>query len=474
MTDERRSPRKATVTLAIATAALAAVIFIVDTVTVLDIAIATLYVVVVLIAARFCKPRGVVLVGLGCMGLSIISWALAPPDHPTAETLINECISMASIGLVTTLALHAQQTVSTLRNQASLLDLTHDPIFSRDMDGKILYWNRGAEELYGFKGAEALGAVAHTLLQTTFVTPVEQIVAKLLREGRWEGELVNRKVDGTPVVVTSRWSLQSDNAGQPALILETNNDISQRKRMEDALQQAQSDLARLNRVLVVGEMTASIAHEVNQPLAAVITNANAGLRWLDAHPPVLEEVRQALTRIEKDGSRAGEVVSRVRGLVKKVPPRIERWDLNEAVGEVVALTRQELLRNGVVLRNALSSDVSLVMGDRVQLQQVLLNLIMNASDAMSTTSDRPKMVEIRGQITESGEALIIVEDNGTGLDPKIAEHIFEPFFTTKPTGMGMGLSICRSIIEAHGGRLWASPHSPHGTSFQFTVPTAEW
>ena len=302
----RRSPRKATVTLAIATAALAAVIFIVDTVTVLDIAIATLYVVVVLIAARFCKPRGVVLVGLGCMGLSIISWALAPPDHPTAETLINECISVASIGLVTALALHAQQTVSTLRNQASLLDLTHDPIFSRDMDGKILYWNRGAEELYGFKGAEALGAVAHTLLQTTFVTPVEQIVAKLLREGRWEGELVNRKVDGTPVVVTSRWSLQSDNAGQPALILETNNDISQRKRMEDALQQAQSDLARLNRVLVVGEMTASIAHEVNQPLAAVITNANAGLRWLDAHPPVLEEVRQALTRIEKDGSRAGE------------------------------------------------------------------------------------------------------------------------------------------------------------------------
>ncbi|WP_175108579.1 PAS domain S-box protein, partial [Pararobbsia alpina] len=248
------------------------------------------YVVVVLIAARICKSRGVVLVGLSCIGLSVISWALAPPNHPTTETLINECISIASIGLVTALALHAQQTVSTLRNQASLLDLTHDPIFSRDMDGKILYWNRGAEELYGFKGAQALGAIAHTLLQTTFVTPVEQIMAKLLREGRWEGELVNRKVDGTPVVVTSRWSLQNDHAGQPALILESNNDISERKRMEDALQQAQSALARLNRVLVVGEMTASIAHEVNQPLAAVITNADAGLRWLDAHPPNLEEV----------------------------------------------------------------------------------------------------------------------------------------------------------------------------------------
>ncbi|MFL9922435.1 PAS domain S-box protein [Paraburkholderia fungorum] len=319
-------------------------IFIVDTATVLDIAVATLYVVVVLIAARFCKPRSVVLVGLGCVALTILSWVLAPPARPSAETLINECISIVTIGLVTALALHAQQTVSTLRNQANLLDLTHDPIFSRDMDGKILYWNRGAEELYGFKGAEALGAVAHTLLQTTFVMPLEQIMTSLLREDRWEGELVNRKTDGTPVVVTSRWSLQRDIAGKPALILETNIDISERKRLEDSLQQAQSDLARLNRVLVVGEMTASIAHEVNQPISAVVTNAHAGLRWLDAQPPALEEVRQALTRIEKDGSRAGEVVSRVRGLVKKVPPRIERWDLNEAV----ALTRTELLRNGVV------------------------------------------------------------------------------------------------------------------------------
>jgi two-component system sensor kinase FixL len=341
MRDERRSPRKTTFTLAVATAALAAVIFIADIVTTLDIAIAiaTLYVVVVLLAARFCRPRGVVLVRLGCVGLTIVSSAIAPPIHQTAETFMNDCISVASIGLVTTMALHAQQTVSTLRNQANLLDLTHDPIFSRDMEGKILYWNRGAKELYGFKRAEALGAVAHTLLQTTFVTPIEQIMARLLREGRWEGELVNRKADGTPVVVTTRWSLQRDNAGQPALILETNNDISVRKRMEDALQQAQSDLARLNRVLVVGEMTASIAHEVNQPIAAVVTNAVAGLRWLDAKPPVLEEVRQALTRIESDGSRAGEVVSRVRELVKKVPPRIERWDLNEAVGEAMALTR---------------------------------------------------------------------------------------------------------------------------------------
>ncbi|MFM0628644.1 sensor histidine kinase [Paraburkholderia xenovorans] len=471
MTDERRSPRKTTVTLTVATAALAAVIFIADTATVLDIAVATLYVVVVLIAARFCKPRSVVLVGLGCVALTILSWALAPPARPSVETLINEFISIVTIGLATALALHAQQTVSTLRNQANLLDLTHDPIFSRDMDGKILYWNRGAEALYGFKSAEALGAVAPTLLQTTFVTPLEQIMTRLLREGRWEGELINRKADGTSVVVTSRWSLQRDNAAQPALILETNIDISERKRMEEALQQAQADLARLNRVLVVGEMTASIAHEVNQPIAAVVTSANAGLRWLDARPPVLEEVRQALTRIEKDGNRAREVVSRVRALVKKVPPRIEHWDLNEAVGEVVALTRPELLRNGVGLRNDLSDDVRLVKGDRVQLQQVLMNLIVNAIEAMTGVQGRPRELTISTTRADPDTAMVEVRDTGTGIDPGHLNRLFQSFYTTKAEGMGMGLAISRSIVETHGGRLEAAPNEPHGAVFRFTLPT---
>jgi two-component system sensor kinase FixL len=473
MPDERRSPRKTTVALAVATAALAAVIFIADIVVVLDIAVATLYVVVVLIAARFCKPRSVVLVGLGCVALTILSWALAPPARPNAEALINECISIVTIGLVTVLAFRAQHAASTLRSQASLLDLTHDPIFSRDMDGKILYWNHGAEELYGFRRAEAIGAVAHTLLQTTFVTPIEQIMARLLREDRWEGELVNRKTDGTTVVVTSRWSLQRDNAGQPALILETNIDISDRKRMEEALQQAQADLARLNRVLVVGEMTASIAHEVNQPIAAVITQANAGLRWLDAQPPALKDVRQALMRIVKDGNLAREVVSRVRALVKKVPPRIERWDLNEAVGEVVALTRPELLRNGVVLRNDLSDDVRLVKGDRVQLQQVLMNLIVNAIEAMTGVHDRPRELTISTARADPDTVMAEVRDTGTGLDLGHLDRLFQSFYTTKAEGMGMGLAISRTILEAHGGRLEAVPNEPHGAVFRFTLPTKE-
>ncbi|CAB3769993.1 Adaptive-response sensory-kinase SasA [Paraburkholderia solisilvae] len=457
--------------LAIATAALAAVIFTIDTIVVLDIAVATLYVVVVLSAARFCKPRGLVLVGVGCVGLSIISWALVPPTHPTAETIINECISMASIGLVTALALHAQKAVSTLRNQASLLDLSHDPVFSRRMDGKILYWNRGAEVLYGFKRAEALGAVAHTLLQTTFVTPIEQIMSTLLREGHWEGELINRKADGTSVVVTTRWSLQRDNAGQPSLILETSNDVSERKRMEDALQQARSDLARLNRVLVAGEMTASIAHEVNQPIAAVVTNAHAGLRWLNAQPPTLEEVRQALTRIAEDGRRAGEVVSRVRALFRKVPPRIERWDLNESIGEAATLTRPELLRNGVVLRRDFSDGVLLVKGDRVQVQQVLINLIVNAVESMNEVHDRPRELTIRTAKVDSGIATIEARDTGAGFEPAHLDRLFQPFYTTKAEGIGLGLAISRSIVEAHGGRLEAAPNKPHGAIFRFTLPT---
>jgi len=229
----------------------------------------------------------------------------------------------------------------------------------------------------------------------------------------------------------------------------------------------------MNRVLVVGEMTASIAHEVNQPIAAVVTSANAGLRWLDTQPPALEEVRQALTRIEKDGNRAREVVSRVRALVKKVPPRIERWDLNEAVGEVVALTRPELLRNGVVLRNDLSDDVRLVKGDRVQLQQVLMNLIVNAIEAMTGVHGRPRELTISTASADPDTAVVEVRDTGTGLDPGHFNRLFQSFYTTKPEGMGMGLAISRSIVEAHGGRLEAVPNEPHGAVFRFTLPTRE-
>ena len=263
-----------------------------------------------------------------------------------------------------------------LREQAGLLDLTHDTIFVRDMNDVITYWNRGAEERYGWPREQALGKTSHQLMQTIFPAPLEEITAELRRAGRWEGELVHTKRDGTQVIVASRWSLQRDERGRPVATLETNNDITERKRMQEALDDAQANLARVNRAILLGEMTASIAHEVNQPIAAVVTGAGAGLRWLAAQPPDLEEARQTLQRIVKDGNRASDVISRIRALVRKAPPQKDLMDINDTILEVVALTRSEVQRNCVSLQTRFSSDLPLVVGDRIQLQQVILNLII--------------------------------------------------------------------------------------------------
>jgi C4-dicarboxylate-specific signal transduction histidine kinase len=250
-------------------------------------------------------------------------------------------------------------------------------------------------------------------------------------------------------------------------------DTAASKRADEVLRRGETDLVRVARLTRMGELAASIAHEINQPLAAIVMDGSSGLRWLNEKQRNLEEARNAFSRIVSEATRAGHVIRSLRALVTKAVPEVAKFDINAAIEEVLALARSELMQRKVSVRTTPFPEQQLLLGDRVLLQQVLLNLIINAKDAMSIITDRAKMVEIRGQITESGEALILVEDNGTGLDPKTAEHIFDPFFTTKTTGMGMGLSICRSIIEAHGGQLWASPRSPHGTAFQFTVPTAD-
>jgi PAS domain S-box-containing protein len=250
-------------------------------------------------------------------------------------------------------------------------------------------------------------------------------------------------------------------------------DITDRKRAEEALQQAQADLARLNRVMVLEEMAASIAHEVNQPISAVITNANAGLRWLGARQPDLGEVREALGRIVRDGTRAGEVIGRIRALVRKVPPRRDLLDINQAIGEVVALTQTEMQRNGVSLESRLAGDLSLVSADRVQLQQVMINLIVNAVEAMVGAGDGPRALTIVSGIDDANAVLFEVRDTGPGLDPKQLDRLFQSFYTTKPDGIGMGLAISRSIAEAHGGRLSAAPNKPQGALFRFTLPVEE-
>jgi len=240
------------------------------------------------------------------------------------------------------------------------------------------------------------------------------------------------------------------------------------------LRQEQLKLAHVARLTTVGELTASIAHEVNQPLAAVVLNGNACLRWLDREVPDLNEARDAVRRIIRDGNRGSEVIARIRALLKREPPQKLSLDVNQVIQETLALARVDL--QGAALQVELTDSLPKVTADRVQLQQVLLNLTVNAIDAMKPVTDRPRVLRVltkrQGDQGDQG-VVVVVQDTGVGLDAKLREQVFETFHTTKPDGLGMGLSICRSIIEGHGGRLWAeSPEGP-GARFQFTLPAAE-
>jgi len=238
----------------------------------------------------------------------------------------------------------------------------------------------------------------------------------------------------------------------------------------ERLRDAQVQLAHIDRVATMGQLTASIAHEVNQPISATVTNAQAALRWLDRREPDLDEVRQALAGIVKAGNRALEVISRIRDLIKKGPLRTDGFEINEAVREVIEFARCEAVKNGVLVRTNLADGLPLVEGDRVQLQQVMLNLIINAIEAMSGIAEGPRKLVIKSGEAEHDGVFVEVQDFGPGLDTAALERAFEAFYTTKPGGLGMGLSICRSIIEAHGGSLRATANVPHGAIFRFTVP----
>jgi len=635
----------------------------------------------------------------------------------------------------------------TLREQAHLLDLTHDTVFVRDMNDVITYWNRGARELYGWTSEQALGRVTHQLLQTRFPGPLERITEQLLGAGRWEGELVHTRRDGTQVIVASRWALQRDDQGRTIAVLETNNDITERKRAEEelreserryrnifqtagvsiweedfsrvkvaidhlkaqgirdfrrylatspefvdqaitmvkivdvnevsvklfaaeskagllmslhkvfvpetrevfadeliaiaegrtsfeaetvlqtlkgesltvlftiafpppharfdsvlvtltditerkraeyltgqvfetspdivsivgrdyryqrvnpvydriwgiaperlvgmhvvdvvgmevfeqtakpnldrclagedvsygrwfasprgrrymavtysplrpdwerveavlvigrdlteymlaeeALHQAQAELAHVTRVTTLGELAASIAHEVNQPLAAIVADANASLNWLAAARPDLDMVRDALAAIVNDGHRAAEVIQHIRQLTKKADQQKAQLDINNVIRDVLPLVRTAVLSHQVSLRVALASALPPVLADRVQLQQVLINLVMNGIEAMASVDDRPRELVVRSRAHEGDQVLVAVQDVGVGIDSTSVDRLFTAFFTTKPSGMGMGLSISRSIIEAHGGRLWATPNEGPGATFQFALP----
>src|SRR5258705_1581536 len=258
-------------------------------------------------------------------------------------------------------------------------------------------------------------------------------------------------------------SLFTDFAAQAAIALEST-------RRERQYREAQMALAHANRVATMGQLTASITHEVNQPLAAARNNLTAALNFLDKTPPDLVEVREALACAVKDNDRASTVVGRIRALMQKAPTRIDSVNVNEAVREVIELTYGEALKNGVSVRTQLADGLPLMQGDRVQLQQVILHLILNAVQSMGAVTNGAREVLITTSQTEPNEVCLGVQDTGPGLSAETLPRLFEPFYTTKPGGMGMGLAICRSIIEAHGGRLWATRCEPLGALLQFTIP----
>jgi len=326
----------------------AAAIFVADTITQLEIAVAVLYVAVILIVVRVFERQGVVVVALACIGLTILSYFLSREDLSRSTGFINCTISIAAILVSTYLA---------LQNRSALT----------------------------------------------------------------------------------------------------------------ALHEAQTDLAHANRVTTMGELTAAIVHEVNQPIAGVVANAEAAMRWLEAQPPDMAEAKQALEGIVEDGKRTSEIVNRIRALARKAPPRRELLDINELIVEVIALMRTQMQRADVALQTEFGSEIVPILGDRIQMQQVILNLILNAVEAMANVNGH-RQLRISTKAHAPDGVLVAVSDLGTGLAAGDLDRLFEAFYTTKSSGMGMGLSICRTIVEAHGGRIWATRNDGDGATFQFTLP----
>ena len=286
-------------------------------------------------------------------------------------------------------------------------------------------------------------------------------------------ETRHRRKDGTVFPVEIR-TVQFEQRGRRrhlALV----RDITERKQAEEQserLRQLESDLAHMNRLSMMGELTASLAHEILHPIATARNNARAGTRFLEMNPPNLGEVREALDCIVRDADRAKDIVGRVRDHIKKAPPRKDPFDVNEAIEEVIVMVRSAIDKNKVSARTDFMASTTPVEGDRVQLQQVVLNLILNAVEAMNSVEEGARELSIRTEQDQTGGVLVEVRDSGPGIDQEHLERVFDPFYTTKTSGVGMGLAICRSIIDAHGGRLWADANGPRGAVFQFTLPAA--
>jgi PAS domain S-box-containing protein len=730
---EPDTPRRIRSRIAIA-AAIAAAIFTLDALTPLDIAVAVLYVVVILIVAPICSRRSMIAVCCALMSMTVIAFVMSHGGTYAAAPVARCIVSLAALAISGFLTLKNIAATDVLREQVTLLDLTSDALVVYDMKRRICFWNRGAHALYGVAAEDAIGHAPHEVVRTAFERPLAAMFAELLRTGRWEGELAQTCRDGRELIVASRWTLQRDAQGHPLAVLVTNNDITQRKRMEleierqqqeiraaidaipamvwvssadgrpvfvnerwsefgvpldrigdswhtlvhpddlpqmqrdwrhalatgtslenesrvrrgdgtwrwsllratplidehgqivrwygvttdieepkraaealarsesflaeaetlsetgsigfsvprfemfwskqayrifgypddaepslqamlarvhpddharvsslmktaaadrndidaefrllmpdddvkrvhlvahavahgvahgaahvantageqseyrgalmdvtearnvqDALHRSLAELAHVTRITTLGELSASIAHEVSQPIAAIMTNGDAGMRWLERDEPQLDEVREALNNMLRDARRAGGIVQRIRMLAKKSAPNRVPFDLNALIEESAVLVQREIGVHAIELRLQLAQGVLTIVGDRVQLQQVVINLMMNAIQAMASTTGRPRRLAVCSSCTQANEVRVDVEDSGPGIAEADLQRLFQPFFTTRAEGMGMGLSICRSIVESHGGKIRAYAQPGLGATMSFVLPNS--
>ena len=358
-----------------------------------------------------------------------------------------------------------------------MVETASDAVVCMDENGAILLANPATARVFGYEPAELTGKPLTVLMPEFLRKMHESGLRRYLATGQrhinWQGtELIGLHKNGQEFPVEI--SFGEVTADGHRIFTGFVRDISERKQAEElraSLQATQMELAQVSRLTTMGELAASIAHEVNQPLTAVTNNANACLRLLARRNLDPEDLQRALEEIVADGTRASAVIAQIRAFMKKTPTEKKELDINDVIQEVLALARRELSENRVLLELELTKALPHVLADRVQLQQVLLNLIMNAVEAMTAVTDRRRMLSVQSQVDESGDVMVMVRDSGTGLGSE-GDRVFNPFFTTKSNGMGMGLPISRSLVENYGGRLWATPNFPHGAIFSLTLPAA--
>jgi two-component system, LuxR family, sensor kinase FixL len=435
-----------------------------------QISISILYVVALLICATLENRTTLLALGAFCGALLVVGfvWGDGPPY--SLDSIARSAICLLTIVVTTVMLLGMENAKRALQSQARLLDQAHDSIFVRRLDGRVVFWNRGAEALFEWPRAMAVGRTTDELIQARYPSSKQSAMDELLKNDRWEGDVVYKTRSGKLLTVASRWSLQRDERGRPRAIIETDNDVTATRRAQNELVEAQSNLQHVTRISTLGELTTSIAHEIKQPLSAIVTHGEACLRWIDRGEGAKDEMRDAISWMIRDGRRAAEVIDNLRSLSKKHSTHFQTIDAKALVDGSLVLLAHEIAKHNVILSLDVPDNLPPVNGDLVALQQVLINLFVNAIQAMADVPEMAHRLSVRVRAKDVRELLIEVSDTGCGLG-EIRHELFDAFFTTKRNGMGMGLSICRSIIEQHGGRIWASSNDWGGATFHFLIPT---